>query len=339
MSLSPIKLSIFQWYETPEVLKFQIDILSEFLVKDKRVVKELKEWKKNYTEIKMEDQVFKGKELRKILTLACIYKNISAMDVSQEKYFQHIYCYNDKGVAIVKFDKIITEGNYVKLFRGYFLHDKYSNGHGTEKPIAIKLHESRDGINTTRSEINIYRDLGDPSPSIGVNAYLWNIPVLLMYMMAPLDETDDENIVGVQILQQLAQLHLICPHSDLKVLNIMKEIGTRKPQYKLIDFGGCPREKLQHGFKRRTWSSKWTVQKKRGSIITPKIDLLELGHTLTALKYVRAHPGRRYPNPEKRTFTGRLKKYMEYTEAIDDVTTKGDAYGPHYKALTAILNN
>ena len=64
---------------------------------------------------------------------------------------------------------------------------------------------------------------------------------------------------------------------------------------------------------------------------------MELGHTLTALKYVREKNCKKYPNRELRTFTGRLKKYMDYVEHINDEKTKCDEYTPHYKALINIL--
>ena len=82
------------------------------------------------------------------------------------------------------------------------------NGHGIDKPIVVKLFESRDHVNTTSFEIDIYRQLGDPSPSLGVNCYLWNISVLVMQCLEILDSNDDENDVGIQILKQLQRLHL-----------------------------------------------------------------------------------------------------------------------------------
>jgi hypothetical protein len=336
MSLSPVKLSVFQWYETPDILKYQIDILSEFLRKDPRVEEEYTKWKNNYKDIRMEDQIFKGQELRKILLLACIFKNISALEVSRTKFFPHLHCYNERGEAIIQLDKKITEGTYVKLFSGHFIHPKFSNGWG-DKPIVIKLYESRDNVNTTSYEIDIYRMLGDPSPSLGVNCYLWNIPVLVMKPLESLTVKDDENIVGIHVLQQLPALHVSTTHNDLKPLNIMREPGPGKPKYRMIDFGGCAKERLGNGFKRRTWSSKWTTQKRKGVVTNPKYDLLELGHTLTALKHMRRNKTKRFPNRKKRTFTGRLKAYMDYVEKIDDENIKHMEYGPHYKNLIAIL--
>jgi uncharacterized membrane protein YgcG len=402
-----IKRAIFLYDKLPEIMKYQILTFSEEMSQDRKVSSELNLWKKKYDTINFNNREISGKELRNLFLQACIFKNISALRISEKERFPALECYNEFGEPTISIHKLLTEGSSVKLFKGRFLHDRYSNGYGTEKDVIIKLFESRDGKNTTEYEINIYRNLGDPSPSLGVNCYLWNIPVLVMRPMEKLSKDDDEIEVGVQILRQLPALHRFTTHSDFKFDNLMKELGganqfheppnplkdkypehgggeekkmgnyndinrttsTRHhsshhrsdpnnkndsspsrgleksgaisvsgPHYRIIDYGGCPRERLGIGFKRRTWTRKWTLQKRGTTMTTPKYDLLELGHTLSAIQHCRENKTRRYPHgPEKRVFKGYLKEYMDYVEKIDDLVTNHKDYGPHYDALIQIL--
>ena len=104
--------------------------------------------------------------------------------------------------------------------------------------------------------------------------------------------------------------------------------------YKLIDFGGCPRIKLGHGWKRRTWSKNWTTERE-GDIVTPKHDLLELGWALVAIKWSRVNGRDKYPTPDNRIPTGRLSKYIDYCQSINEKKT--DDYTVHYEELIKIL--
>lgn len=342
MSLeATIRKAIFNYDRLPDIMKYQVELLSEELSKDKRVAEEYATWKREYENITFAGREISGKELRKLLLMSCIFRYVSALKVSEEKTYPILEVYNEAGVPIIRLTSLITEGSYVKLFRGRFIHERYSGNWGTEKDVVVKLYESRDGKNNTAFEIDQYRMISDPSPSLGINAYLWNVPVLIMKPMEKLSKNEDENEVGIQILQQLPVLHRYTTHSDLKVQNLMKETNSKtsqgKPEYRFIDLGGCARERMGNGFRRRTWSSHWALQK-RGKVMTnPKYDLLELGHTLTAIKYRRQHSTSRHPGLKKRTFTGRLKKYMSYVQKIDDLNTDYKNYGPHYKALIEIL--
>lgn len=338
--MSLAQQSIYQWNNTPDILKHQIEVLSEHFKTNEDVKNEYKRLKEDYESMKLGDKIYKGKELHKVFLHTCIFKHISALQASKSRFFKDLLCYNERGEPIIELVDNITVGKYVKLFSARFICPENYPDWGN-RPIVVKLYESRDGIHTTNFEIDMYRYLGDPSPSLGVNAYLWNIPVLVMKPMKPLCADDDELDIGIQVLEQLPALHQFTVHSDIKPDNIMREKGTKPRIYRLIDFGGCARERLsdgkKSGFKRRTWSAKWTTQKRRAVVTNPKYDLLELGHTLTALKFMRESGKNRYPSRKRRTFTGRLKQYMDYVEEIDDVKIKHNQYGIHYLNLIDIL--
>ena len=53
------------------------------------------------------------------------FKNISALKVSRDRFFQQLQCYNERGEATIRLEKIITEGDYVKLFQGNFLKERF----------------------------------------------------------------------------------------------------------------------------------------------------------------------------------------------------------------------
>lgn len=329
-----IKLAIERWDQLPEVLKLQIDILSDKLKKKQRVRDEYKIWEPLAKTITIKRGVFAGEDAKKILLASCIFKNVSAMSVSRPSNISILECYNNRGEPIIKLTDILYEGSHVKLFKAKYKDDE------KRQDIVVKIYERRDSKYNTQFEIDQYKKLEFPSPSINLECYLWGIPVLVMRTMNKLSPDDDENEIGIQILKQLYLLHQFTVHSDIKPQNIMREISTSKgvPVYRLIDFGGCARERMGNGFQRRTWSAKWTTQKRRRIETSPKYDLLELGHTLTAIKYTRQTKKPRYPNQYKRKFDGRLKKYMDYVNLIDDSVTPYNGYEEHYKKLIHILN-
>ena len=334
------------WNEAPDILKEQIGKLSSYFRDHPRVRRDYEKWKlKNYEKLTLKGVAYEGREeVNKILLYASIFKNVSALDASKTKFYDTIVCYDERGEPLIKLEKKMNEGSHVKLFSGKFINAEKSKGWGTEKEVIIKLYESRDNIYTTAHEIQMYRLLGDPAPSMGINCYLWNIPVLLMKPMREIGWDDDECKVGIQVLKQLPALHVVSVHSDIKPQNIMCEStswsSADKPKYRLIDFGGCARDKWDKNkamWRRRTWSAKWTTQGRHPCQTNPKYDLLELGHTLTAFRYARLNQKKRHPRMSKRRFCGNLLKYMNYVMAIDDKELKCDEYGPHYRALIKIL--
>lgn len=351
--ITRIRQAILCYEKQIPILKEQLTILSPQLLKlYPKIDDEFRRWVDTCKSgpLVVAGQKLNDRDCNHLLQVACVFDHVTALMVTRKRFFPDLKCYNKFGQPIVQIEKLITEGGCVKLFQGRFLDAKYSNGYCSllpgqtvaDKPIVIKLFESRDGRNTTEFEINKYRDIGSPSPSINVDCFLWNVPVLLMKPMEKLTPEDHENEVGIQILQQLPAMHALCTHSDIKPQNIMREPGVftkeGKPQYRLIDFGGCPRRTFDNGFKRRTWTDKWTVQMNRkDKYTTPKHDLLELLETLVGLRFCRLSGDSRHPVPEKRFAKHRLFKFKKYVWGIREQEIDHKDYLPHYQALIGIL--
>ena len=305
---------IEHFLSVPSVLKEQVHSLAPFLRDNKSVSEHYRELKDNVGRIHIRPPNGHGKSrkykdrrsVKRLLLWSCIFEHISAYDVAQPAHLRYLQCYNDKREAVVQLDKIISCHQQMKAFRAHFILEELKRQH--PDPVIVKLYQSRRGEYDTSFEIGIYRRLGDPSPSLGIECQLWNIPTLVMMTLNEIGAEDDAYEIGVQILPQLARLHEFTLHSDLKPCNIMKaprkqqhpagDAGVEKPgclpqvkwDYRLIDFGGCARDHLDYGFRRRTWSKKWTCQpcnerQTRSDILsTPKHDLIELGFTLQALR-------------------------------------------------------
>jgi hypothetical protein len=476
------KKYIFDFLNLPACHKDEIDFFANHLRINPRVEMYFERLRLIYPDITIGHEVFTGQRLYQLLLNVAVFKKVSALEVATDEALQYLTCYNEFGIPIIKLEKIFVQGTYVKLFRGRFLDEQYAATNYNwdyRKPIVVKLHQSKDGVNDTSFEIGVYRCLGDPRPSLGVNCYLWNVPVLVMEPLQKIDHTDDENKIGIQVLKQLEKIHQKTVMSDIKPDNIMKvpkvptaskmamasrdprlagaimsgyptamlDYNRREPTYSsypeygagyssihpdpyagmnlagyrqqqqqqygapypsysdpqvpqgpqgpqvpqgtygaygmadqtvsaygaigaqispsfinpyaasaataahsaqdeediyiAMDLGGCPRETLGHGFRRRTWSSRWTDQR-RGTLMTPKDDLKELAHTLVGQKFVRiefARSGKRvrYPSAAQRKFTGRLKVFYDYIMSIDDVNTPHFGYTEHYAKLASIL--
>lgn len=351
--------AVQQWWNAPEILQHQIAALAEYYAKRDPIKTRLEKWCKDFHAINFNNQVFEGETAKNIALFSCILKYISAMRVTHVKFFPQLHCYNELGEPIIELKDYITKGENMKLFKAEFISSKKTYGYGNI-PLVVKLYESRGGRNTLH-EIDVYRKLGNPSPSLNINCYLWNQPVLVMRPMEELGYDDDIYEIGIQILQQFPALHKFTVHSDLKPDNIMKEIPAssndgddsgggnndnvqgcnrkrNKPIYKLIDFGGCAKEKSKYGYCRRTWSRKWQCQERESGVVTtPKWDMIELGHALCGLKYKNEHKCKNYPEHNKRIFTGKLKKYMDYVESLDDKRIRCSEYEPHYRKCIEIL--
>lgn len=359
-----------EWAQLPTLLKDQIDDTSEFFLqeKDGRLQKKLDEWSRNASEIKINNskKYSKENEMKFFCTQTLIFAKVSALHVAKSEKFRRIQCYDDYGNGIIQLERIITNRKNVILFQGQFTDPKYRPSWYKNDNVVVKLFQSSDEVNTTQYEINQYRELGDPLPSLGINCYFWNIPVLVMMPMDVIGVHDDETDVGIQIIEQMEKVvHPYKPHSDIKPLNIMKipkniqrememqlqlqleqddhKVKNKnvkynyKPIYTLIDYGGCPKIKRTSGigWRRRTWSKKWTNQRS-GTTITPKQDLLELGTTLMAMKWCRENDESKYPrNLNKIKPTGRIATYLKYASGIDQKNTIN--YEKHYESLINIL--
>ena len=125
-----IRKAIYNYDRAPDILKYQLELLSSELSKDKRVEPEYNVWKREYENINFGGREISGKELRKLLLHACIFRYISALRVSEPDRFGVLECYNEMAEPIIRLQSILTEGAYVKVFKGKFIHEKYSNGYG-----------------------------------------------------------------------------------------------------------------------------------------------------------------------------------------------------------------
>ncbi len=226
------KKSVFEFLKLPLLVQSQVDMLADHLRVHAHVLEYFERLRHLYPEITIQNEVFSGDRLQRLLLNAAVYRKVSALDVAVPSNLEYLTCYNEMGVAIIRLEKIVTEGSYVKLFRGMFLDEQYAALNckwDYRRPVMIKLHQSKDGIHNTGFEIDVYRCLGDPRPSLGINCYLWNVPVLVMEPLEKLDTRDDENEVGIQMLEYLALVHQKTVVSDIKPDNIMRvpESGRR----------------------------------------------------------------------------------------------------------------
>lgn len=353
-----IQKILLKWLDLPIILKNQIETLYKNYFEDtKNKNHNLNDWKDKLSEWKrlihsfeydINDRKIKitnQQKLNDLLTYSCLFYCVNSLFITTLSpdilTRNNIYCYDENGNASIKFTKTIVKRDNVRLFEGQFLNDKICPSWGLRK-VVVKLFLS--SKMTTKFEIDNYRILGDPSPSLGVNCYFWDIPVLVMRPMECLNELDNEIDVGVQILQQLPFIHRVNVHSDIKPKNIMKFEENKQFIYKLIDFGGFSKERLgdHKGYNRRTYTKDWTKQR-GGDRITPMDDLLELGETLAAIQEVRENPHQcikhgKIKYPEKRTFKGNVKLYMNYIKSkINPSKLKCNEYGIHYIHLENIL--
>lgn len=366
--------SIEDFLAAPSLVKEQVQALAAKFREDRDVMKHYNELKEEVDTIKIkshkggrQQQVKNRKDVKRLLLWSSIFKNISALDVTRKSNLKYLQCYDRDKQPLIQLDRVVAVHSWMKLFEGHFVNPALEAKHNHRGPLMVKLYQSERGDSDTSFEAGIYKRLGNPSPGIDLQCWLWNIPVLLMKPMERLTVEDDPYEIGIQTLVQLARIHQAgLTHSDIKPDNIMKE---RRPAgdgaatsaasspwvYRFIDYGGCPRDRLEHGYRRRTWSKGWTCQRREGPVITtPKHDLYELGNTLQALVERRRHgedhkdgtgrtlrirkdwPTHDFDN--SRVFTGRLKKFIRYVASIDDRRCGLTDYQPHYEALVRILS-
>jgi hypothetical protein len=338
-----------EWASLPTILKDQINDNKDYFLEeyDKgKLTKILKSWTKDLVEIKYRKKYSNSDELNYFAVQSLIFTHVSALHAAQSERFRRIQCYDEMGNGIIQLEKHIANGERVVLIEGRFTHPKYRpHGYNSDR-VVVKLYQKNRKDNT-QYEINQYRELKDPEPSLGINCWFWNIPVLVMRPMEKIGRRDNEIEVGRQILKQMSKIHAWKPHSDIKPLNIMKipipldhhNQQQQKPVYTLIDFGGCPKERKSDGigWRRRTWSSKWT-DGRQGDRITPKQDLFELGTTLNTLRYCREKDLNKHPDEiYKIPYSSLWREYMKYVNSIDEFNTTD--YSEHYKNLIDILNS
>lgn len=288
--------------------------------------------------------------------LIAAFETISTRKVITTGAIGNIHAFDLRGNTI-KFTQGIKKGKHVALVRG----EMSTTNRSRPFPVVVKYYKHGDEDIT--KEIKIYRELrnsGAPVPWISTGFFFWNSRVLVMEPLLPVTKEHDEFHLGYDVLDQLHWLHKCgIIHNDLKPLNVMvvdenadipDDDVTLRPdnggyKFRIIDMGGVATEILQHGYRREIWTPKWCCQKKgqRGQVTTAKHDLIELGYTMktmqcwrTGEKQIRNKHTKKYEyDPYRNYFTGKLGRYMDRVNKIDEANiTEQD-----YEDLDTILRS
>ena len=156
---------------------------------------------------------------------------------SSPELLANMQCYDDRGRAVLQLESTLSTRKHVRVFVGHRITPRAIRRDGLESitdrnadeqdqhrrtRVFVKLYSKRK--NATEHEIAVYKRMGEPLPFLPMTCFLWNVPVLVMSKMKPLTDEDDAYEVGVQILDQLKQLHTVVglTHSDLKPQNILE---------------------------------------------------------------------------------------------------------------------
>jgi hypothetical protein len=263
----------------------------------------------------------------------CMLKKLSVMRVTgQDEYLPSLVCYDKNGMPLVELRNTIVKGSHVRLVNGRLLDPALQivPQMRTLPECVVKIYYSKkhNQIRTCDFEVQVYEELGCPSPYIPIEAYIWTgARVLVMKKMTPLShEFDDGHEVGRQVLPQLQKVfELPRTHSDIKPQNIMAEAnpadGGKTHIYKLIDFLGCSKKWGSNPgmLERRTYSPHWTSQDKTHDIDTSaKNDLIELGYTMNSLVGKSRLGDKKEFDVKENMLSGRLTKYMNYVKKLPD---------------------
>lgn len=261
--------------------------------------------------------------------------------LQHEEFYPHLYVYGNKGNNI-RLNSLIYKGKRVSVVSAS-LYDGIS-----DRKVVVK-HYYKPGIKDTTHEIGVYhllrksidaRHLDRLLPWFSTGYQFYGEPVMVMEALNRLDHEDNAYQVGADIIHHLSYLHGIGGiHCDIKPDNIMSKSlsGGKMRIYYLIDFGGVTMLKLEEGWERFIWTPKWTVQEpKRGRIVFPKHDLLELGVTMRALQIWNEQGVKTELRKEQvhTGFRGRLRRYMHRVNSLPYT----DYYHPSvYRELADIL--
>lgn len=169
-----------------------------------------------------------------------------------------------------------------------------------------------------------------PNPSVDMSYNFFGIQCVTMKILSTIKFDNENNYidVGIQILSILKIFHTYGCHSDIKPSNIMCErieLHEKKKymhKYYLIDMGGMTCDRYEHGYKRRSWTWDYVTQEiKKGeiNIITPKIDLLELGITLSIIYHKCIGNDLEKKDYKSIKVTNPLYSYVEYANKLNDV--------------------
>lgn len=302
----------------PSILKKQIKTLEPKFNSSRRI--------QNYcNHIFDESKLSKSEQNKKIVMRLSIFTLIHSNDLLTPDYFQQILCFNDNDNSdTIKLLSVLKEGKHAKVFEG---RDKNNE----TKVVKYYNSEKRD----TCFEIGVYdklKELNMKLPWFNSNYYFWNSKVLVLEKLTKLNSKEDEFDLAIQLIKQLKILHTFGVHSDIKPLNIMKKRNykTKKTTYYLIDFGGISYEKFQHGYRRWIWSPKWTCQTshQKNQCTTMKHDFIELGYTMKHIQTIKKYKDEKSQRkvPMRSGFDGKLGKYMDYVDKIDEKNIPDDIH-------------
>lgn len=203
-----------------------------------------------------------------------------------------MFCYKPNNSPTIRLISIIKESSRIKEERmGTVV--MYGEMEGftapTDRKYIVKWFRGEKSIKTCEHEISIYTAIHKLSraalPWFSSSYRLWRDPVLVVEMLSPLDDNDNEVAVGIDVLTHLKTIHKVCLHCDIKKDNIMKDATGSSTCYYLIDFGQStlvtegqkdgvyPRYVHTKGHYRDGWRS-------RTSIKTELLELLDVLETL-----------------------------------------------------------
>lgn len=183
------------------------------------------------------------------------------------------------------FNKRLGTGQDQRVFLGTMFDKK---GKKLKQYVAkwVPSYLGAEGIEHEMERWDLLKKTGAKLPEYFTGFTFWNTPIMIMQQLLPLDKFDNCYEVGLQVLDFLEKVHVLGVHNDLKPENIMKSYtDSKKIEYFVIDYGGFTMEKRHYGFKRKTWSTRWTYQTEASNqVTTPKYDLLELGGTMKGMQ-------------------------------------------------------
>jgi serine/threonine protein kinase len=313
----------------PSILKKQIKTIQPKFDSSRKVI--------NYSNHMFEQsKLNKSERNKKIISRLAIFTLITSNDLLTPDYFQIILCYNDSDHNdTIKLISILKEGKHAKVFEA-------KDKSGETKVVKYYNSEKRD----TCFEIGVYdklKEMGMKLPWFNSNFYFWNSKILVLEKLTKLNSKEDEFDLAIQLIKQLKILHSFGVHSDIKPDNIMKKRNykTKKTTYYLIDFGGISYEKFQHGYRRWIWSPKWTCQTshQKNQVTTMKHDFIELGYTMKHIQTLKKYKDKKSQKkvPMRSGFDGKLGKYMDYINEIDEKKIPEDIHDQLIKFIEKLI--
>lgn len=303
------------------------------------LLKYAKEFKKQ-TEVKYLYNSFKSasdfKEYRLFVLIYAIIKagdyRILFEDDNSDFDITRIHVTN-KHNHICRLTRILELKSHAILFNATLMNEKQSS-------VIVKYY--RKGEKDVREENDYYvrmREAGAELPWCSTTFHLFGQPILVLEKLDQLCKDDNEFKMGYDILNQLQVLHkrVETCHSDLKLGNVMRISNTNK--YTVIDFGGCPRERVKNGWLRRCHTPLVTSQKKgvKDQVMTEWHDFMELCFTMKMIQNLRDRKTacqKDEKNDYVRTgFEGLLKTCVDFVNSLDKYSIREE----HYDQFRSLL--